>query len=198
MNALRGLLLTAVLLPVLAPGDLAAQRTGAQVWAEACGNCHILQPANRYKAERWAIIMRHMQINARLTDAETDAVLEFLQAGARRTASAEPKQDGGIQVASSDPSSVPVQGDDGADIFKRQCTACHGEKGEGNGPAAAALNPRPPDLTDTEVMGALTDEELRAVIEQGVGSMPGFESILEPDELEAVLEYVRSLSASSH
>jgi len=197
MRGIKGLLLAATLLPVFVPGKVAAQRSGAQVWAEACRSCHRIQPANRYKAERWEIIVRHMEINARLTTAESEAVLEFLKAGARQTASAEPKEDVGIQVASSDPSSIPIRGNNGADIFKKQCTACHGTKGEGNGPAAGALNPPPQDLTDAEVMGVLTDDELRTVIAQGKGSMPGFESILEPDELEAVLKYVRSLSASS-
>jgi len=196
MRATNGLLLAAMVLPIFIPGTAAAQRSGAQVWAESCGNCHVLQPANRYKAERWAIIMRHMQINARLTDTETEAVLEFLKAGARQTALAEPKQDAGTQVASTDPSYLPTSGDNGADIFKKQCVACHGKNGEGDGPAAVALNPRPSDLTDEAVMERLTDDDLRKVIAQGVGSMPGFESILEPDELEAVLEYVRSLSSA--
>jgi mono/diheme cytochrome c family protein len=155
----------------------------------------MLQPANRYKAERWTIIMRHMQINARLTDAETEAVLEFLKAGARQSASSEVKQDNGIQVASRDPSYAPTAGQDGENIYKKQCAACHGESGKGDGPAAAALNPRPANLADEEAMEALTSEDLRKIIGQGIGSMPGFDSILEPDELEAVLEYVRSLSS---
>ena len=195
MRRTRGLLLAAIVLPVFLPGKAAAQRSGAQAWVESCGNCHVLQPANRYKAERWAIIMRHMQINARLTDAETEAVLEFLKAGARESVSSEARQDGDVQVASSDPSYSPAAGPDGANIYREQCAACHGKKGEGDGPAAVALNPRPSDLADEERMEELTDEELRTIIGRGTGAMPGFETILEPDELEAVLEYVRSLSA---
>lgn len=196
MRAIKSLLLAAMVLPAFVPGEAAAQRSGAEIWAQNCGNCHVLQPANRYTAERWAIIMRHMQINARLTDTETEAVLEFLKAGARRTASAEPKQDVGTRLASSDPSYVPALGRNGAEIFKKQCVACHGDSGEGDGPAAVALNPRPSDLTDAAVMEGLTDADLRKVIAQGIGSMPGFESILEPDELEAVLDYVRSLTST--
>jgi mono/diheme cytochrome c family protein len=195
MRGKKGLLLAAILLPVIVPGKVAAQRSGAQVWAETCGNCHMLQPANRYTAERWSIIVRHMQINARLTDEETNAVREFLLAGARRTASLEPRQDGGIQVASKDVAYVPVLGQDGEDIYKKQCAACHGKKGEGDGPAAVALNPRPANLADEEAMEALTDEQLRKIIGQGIGAMPGFDSILQPDELESVLKYIRSLTS---
>jgi len=194
MTGIRGLLLAAGLLLLFIPGEAAAQRSGAQVWAESCGNCHMLQPANRYKAERWAIIVRHMQINARLTNDETEAVHGFLQAGARQSTSPEPKQDGGTRLASTGPVYFPTPGQDGADIYTKQCAACHGKSGEGNGPAAVALNPRPADLTDRERMDELTNDALRELIAKGTGAMPAFESILEPDELDAVLEYVRSLS----
>jgi len=35
---------------------------------------------------------------------------------------------------------------DGRAVFTRHCAVCHGERGAGDGPAAASLNPRPPDL----------------------------------------------------
>jgi mono/diheme cytochrome c family protein len=196
MRGFKKLLLAGAVVAVLFPASLAAQRSGAQAWAESCGNCHINQPPNRYKAERWAIIMRHMQIYARLTDAETEAILEFLQAGARQPESAEAKQDEGVQLASGDPAYLPVSSSTGEQIYKNQCVACHGKKGKGDGPAAVALNPRPSNLTDAGRMQELTDDELRKVIAEGTGSMPGFESILKPDELEAVLEYIRQFTAA--
>jgi mono/diheme cytochrome c family protein len=39
---------------------------------------------------------------------------------------------------------VAVQG---RDLFLRYCASCHGVDGKGNGPAAAALQPSPADLT---------------------------------------------------
>lgn len=35
----------------------------------------------------------------------------------------------------------------GPDLFRAHCAACHGTKGEGNGPAAKALKVKPTDLT---------------------------------------------------
>ena len=35
----------------------------------------------------------------------------------------------------------------GGDLFRFYCTSCHGRDGKGDGPVAAALNRRPPDLT---------------------------------------------------
>ncbi len=35
----------------------------------------------------------------------------------------------------------------GKEMFRRYWASCHGESGKGDGPAATALTPRPPDLT---------------------------------------------------
>lgn len=35
----------------------------------------------------------------------------------------------------------------GAILYRRYCAACHGVEGRGDGPAASALSPLPPDLT---------------------------------------------------
>lgn len=40
---------------------------------------------------------------------------------------------------------------EGKNLFNVYCVTCHGEKGEGNGIAAATLNPRPANLTSSQV-----------------------------------------------
>ncbi len=45
--------------------------------------------------------------------------------------------------------STPELVEHGKSLFTVQCASCHGEAGKGNGPAAAALTPRPRDFTDT-------------------------------------------------
>ena len=89
-----------------------------------------------------------------------------------------------------------ASGPDAADLFKRQCVACHGKKGEGDGPAAIALQPRPANLTDPERIGPLSNEELVAVITEGKGSMPSFGSLLQPGEINALVRYIRQLSGT--
>ncbi|HEY3495923.1 MAG TPA: c-type cytochrome, partial [Polyangiaceae bacterium] len=44
-------------------------------------------------------------------------------------------------------------------MFKARCVVCHGEKGHGDGPGAAALNPKPRDYTDPAWQGSVTDEQ---------------------------------------
>lgn len=87
---------------------------------------------------------------------------------------------------------------DAAEIYAKNCVMCHGEEGKGDGPAAAALDPSPSDLTDAEIIGALSDEELLEVLSKGKGSMPGYGSMLKAEELKALAEYVRSLSAGEN
>lgn len=42
---------------------------------------------------------------------------------------------------------VTTKATDGQEMFTNYCAPCHGRTGKGNGPAAAALTPRPADLT---------------------------------------------------
>ena len=83
---------------------------------------------------------------------------------------------------------------DGAALLQKSCAVCHGAEGKSDGPAAAAMDPAPPDLTLADGTGKLTDEQLSEVIEKGKGSMPGFGAMLKPEEAKALAEYVRSLS----
>jgi mono/diheme cytochrome c family protein len=69
----------------------------------------------------------------------------------------------------------------GADLFASNCAGCHGRGGEGGvGPALAG------GLARFDSM-----EEVVAFVSTGVpGSMPGFETRLSPEEIEAVVDYV--------
>jgi mono/diheme cytochrome c family protein len=73
---------------------------------------------------------------------------------------------------------------------------CHGEDGEGNGPAAVALRPKPADLTDPDRQ-EIPEQDVMAMIQKGKGTMPAFGAVLNKDQLEAVARYVVSLSAGS-
>jgi high-affinity iron transporter len=100
-----------------------------------------------------------------------------------------------VSTASSTPvSEVAVT--DGAELYRNYCAVCHGAKGRGDGPAASSLDPPPPDLTDAERMQQLTDERLLEVLSEGTGTMPAFGSMLTAEDLEAVAEYMRTLSGA--
>lgn len=51
----------------------------------------------------------------------------------------------------------------GTQVYLRNCAGCHGNRGHGDGPGAAGLRPRPPDLTEHEY----TPRRLGAVLWNG-------------------------------
>ncbi len=87
----------------------------------------------------------------------------------------------------------------GKKLYGQYCATCHGESGKGNGPAAAALNPKPRDHTDKEYMSKLSDDDLLKVIKNGGASvgkspiMPPWGPTLNDDQLKDVIAYVRTL-----
>jgi mono/diheme cytochrome c family protein len=61
----------------------------------------------------------------------------------------------------------------GARLFATNCATCHGAAGKGDGLAAAALNPRPKDLTSQSVQSE-PDGALFWKITRGRGAMPAW------------------------
>jgi mono/diheme cytochrome c family protein len=88
----------------------------------------------------------------------------------------------------------------GRTIFETTCAACHGQTGVGDGPAAAALNPKPANLTDGAMMHDLSDGYLYWRISQGGSmapfnsAMPAWETQLSETEIWQVISYIRSMS----
>ena len=62
--------------------------------------------------------------------------------------------------------------DKGKAVFGINCTACHGEKGDGNGPAAAALNPKPRNYTTDPFKQGDSPEAVFKTITTGVTGTP--------------------------
>jgi cbb3-type cytochrome c oxidase subunit III len=89
----------------------------------------------------------------------------------------------------------------GGSTFKSYCATCHGDAGQGNGPAAVALNPKPRDLSDKNYMDSLNDDHLKKVIKQGGGSvgksplMPALGAGFSKQQVTDLIAFIRSLSA---
>lgn len=58
--------------------------------------------------------------------------------------------------------------DKGKAAFNVNCVACHGEKGDGTGPAAAALNPKPRNYTTEAFKQGEKPEDVFKSITEGV------------------------------
>jgi len=88
----------------------------------------------------------------------------------------------------------------GEQIYSANCAACHGANGAGDGPAAAALDPKPADFTDAAMMNSLSDAYLFWRISQGGtvapfnSAMPAWENALSEEERWQVIAYIRSFT----
>ena len=55
---------------------------------------------------------------------------------------------------------TPRSQDDGAELYASMCATCHGEKGDGDSPVGAMMDPKPTDFTSAEWQDGITDEDL--------------------------------------
>jgi mono/diheme cytochrome c family protein len=84
--------------------------------------------------------------------------------------------------------------------YVQLCASCHGPRGDGDGPLATALDPRPAHHSDGNYMNALSDEHLFRVIKQGgaaVGKsalMAPWEGTLDDSQIWDVVAFLRSIA----
>lgn len=81
----------------------------------------------------------------------------------------------------------------GAEVFKTNCAACHGDTGLGDGPAGAALDPAPKNLADLQAQAG--DDYLFWRITTGKEgtSMVPWKGILTEEQIWQVVAFLRTL-----
>ena len=81
----------------------------------------------------------------------------------------------------------------GKKLYALACAACHGDKGKGDGAAAAALTPKPKDFSDLK-MQAQSDGALFWKISEGKTPMPPFGAALTDEQRWTLVNYLRTLA----
>jgi mono/diheme cytochrome c family protein len=82
--------------------------------------------------------------------------------------------------------------------FKQLCATCHGVSGKGDGPAAAALRPKPRDMSDAEWQASVDDAYLADIIKRG-GAALGKSPLMTPfpalneQQLKDIIAFIRTL-----
>jgi mono/diheme cytochrome c family protein len=80
----------------------------------------------------------------------------------------------------------------GLAIFTKNCAACHGKTGLGDGVKARALKNFPGDFSKADFQG-LADGELFYKTKNGRDEMPKYEGKLTDDDIWNVVNYLRTL-----
>ena len=79
----------------------------------------------------------------------------------------------------------------GETLFTTKCATCHGPDGKADTPAGKSMKIR--SFSDPETK-KLSDDELAAIIEKGKNKMPAYGKSMNPDEIKAMVAYIRSLA----
>lgn len=73
------------------------------------------------------------------------------------------------------PDAAPMAAKEARDLFESLCFTCHGMTGHGDGPGAAALDPKPRTFADAAWQDSVTDDQIQKTIVYGgaaVGKSP--------------------------
>jgi len=87
---------------------------------------------------------------------------------------------------------------DAAGAYATTCATCHGPAGGGDGPAAAALNPKPANFSDPAFWSSRSEAELHKAIREGGASvgrsatMPAWGSIYDDAKATALVAHLRT------
>ena len=82
-------------------------------------------------------------------------------------------------------------------LFESKCSQCHGKDAKGNVKMAKVLKVDPVnvDLTRAEAV-SLTSDDLAGIVSKGKNKMPSFKAKLTPDQIQQVIQYVKSLQGA--
>lgn len=96
------------------------------------------------------------------------------------------------------PKRTPALLEKGKASYQRNCAGCHGEKGAGDGPAAAAINPKPRNFATDAFKNGAKPAQIFATVNAGIAgtSMAPF-GFLPEEERWAVAHYVADLKAAA-
>ena len=78
-------------------------------------------------------------------------------------------------------------------LYNANCSPCHGERGRGDGPAAAGLNPRPADHSSPAVQGE-SDGALFWKLSEGRAPMPGYKKTFTDQQRWELINFIRTLA----
>jgi glucose/arabinose dehydrogenase len=98
---------------------------------------------------------------------------------------------------------VTVSAADAEEIFVTNCSRCHGETGQANGPDSKLLGVDIADFSKSEFQNKRSDDDLLKIISKGGNEaglspfMPPWEGILDEQEINALVGHIRGLAVQN-
>lgn len=80
--------------------------------------------------------------------------------------------------------------EDAGALYKSKCQACHGADGKGDTPVGKKISVK--DFHAPEV-AKMADADLFAITKKGKEKMPAYDKKLTDDQIQALIQYIRSL-----
>lgn len=83
---------------------------------------------------------------------------------------------------------------EGEELYQKNCSVCHGDKGDGNTWVSHELNPKPKNFTDPLVIKVMTRKRMRdSVINGRQGTaMQAFKTQLSESEINLIIDYIQT------
>jgi caa(3)-type oxidase subunit IV len=143
-------------------------------------------------------VMRH-EGSRWVNDAALAATERGIEAPHHEGAAAEQAPAAATEGAAAAATEAPAeQAFDAKGAFGTVCSTCHGPSGAGDGPGAAALNPKPANFGSAAFWEGKTDEELVKAIREGgaaVGRsalMPAWGGLYNEAQAKALVAYIKT------
>lgn len=92
----------------------------------------------------------------------------------------------------------------GKELFKSNCSPCHGESGKGDGPGGQVLPVKPANLGERIATNGYSDQYLFDVIGKGGASvgksnfMPAWSGALNDQQIRSIVSFLRTLPAAAN
>lgn len=102
----------------------------------------------------------------------------------------------GETIEEEEPEEVVVAGFNAASTFNIVCATCHGQSGQGDGPAGLTLDPPPASFTDPAFWAERDMDRIRLVIREGAQAVGGstlmvaWGASFDDEQIDALAEYV--------
>jgi mono/diheme cytochrome c family protein len=185
-------------------GLAASERSGAEIYHDYCSVCHG-DHGNGDSRARASMIPPPRDFTT--TDAAADLTRERMLAAVRVGRPGTAMAGWMTQLTETEIVAVvryiqeqlmmPIASEDaelGRRTYANTCSVCHGDDGRGARWTISNLNPSPRNFTLPEARADLNRQQMVHVARYGKPdtAMPGFESQLSSEEIEAVVDYIRS------